>query len=71
MDERRFTYFMDRAEKESRSQKLNTIAGIVIAMAGLVVTLVLTYMGNHLAAGIIATLLATIIAVVVGSKLAR
>ena len=71
MDERRFKYFMDQAEKEIRSQRLNTIAGIAIAIAGFSVTVALTHMGNDVAAGIVAALLATIIAVVVGSKLAR
>lgn len=71
MDERRFTYFMDQAEKEIRSQRLNTIAGIAIAIAGFAVIVALTYMGNDSAAGIVAALLATIISVVVGSKLSR
>ena len=71
MDDRRYRYAMDHAEKQRKLRTLNTITGGAIAIAGLAVVAVLTYMGNDLVAGILATFLATIIAVVVGSKLFR
>ena len=69
LDERRFRFAMDRAEKESSSNKLTTIVGGVIAIGGFSTLAALTYMDNDIVAGIVATFLATIIAVVVGSKL--
>ncbi len=69
MDDRRFQFAMDRAERESNSRKLNTLVGGVLALAGFSVLSVLSYMGSDIVAGIVATFLATIIAVVVGSKL--
>ena len=60
---------MDQAEKESNSKNLTILVGGVIAVAGFVVLVALTYMDSDIVAGIVATFLATIIAVVVGSKL--
>ena len=69
MDERRFRYAMDQAEKESSSTRLTFVEGGGIAIAAFGVLLALAYMESDIGAGIVATFLATIIAVVVGSKL--
>lgn len=69
MDERRFKYVMDQAEKESSSKSLTVVVGGVVAVVGFAVLLALTYMDSDIVAGIVATFLVTIIAVVVGSKL--
>ena len=69
LDERRFRFAMDRAERESNSKRLNTLVGGLIAVAGFAVVAILSYNESDIVAGIIASFLATVIAVVVGARL--